>query len=75
LLILGHAWPPKQECDEHSWNRQILQHNGESVPLELRGSSSIYAQTLSSTSSNPAIGPVPWTEVGCARTSGCSPGR
>ena len=34
-----------------------------------------YPQILAITSSNPAMGPVPCTEVGCARSSGCSPGR
>ncbi len=38
-------------------------------------SSNLYAQIRDITSSNPAMGPVPWTEVGWARCSGSSPGR
>jgi hypothetical protein len=32
LIIFGHAWPPKQECDKDSENRQLFQHDSEIVP-------------------------------------------
>jgi IS1 family transposase len=35
LLIFGHAWPPKQERCEHSYNRQIFQHNTKNVSQKL----------------------------------------
>jgi IS1 family transposase len=35
LVIFGHAWPPKQECEEYGSHRQPSQHNGVIVPQKL----------------------------------------
>jgi hypothetical protein len=45
-MLLGHAWPPKQECSENSNYRQPFQHDGENVaqkqmdfpPTSMKGS-------------------------------------